>query len=135
MLSRPDKKDSSPSSAASLVVSRRALDQRTSVISVEGELDLSSAPQLKWALLDSAEAGHSQLVVDLSRATFMDSTALGVLIGVNRGLDAGARLTLVCQAPSILKVFELSGMDGAFAIYATLEDALAPISGQAAEAG
>jgi anti-sigma B factor antagonist len=135
MLSRKDKTGHSPSSAASFAVSRRALDERTSVISVEGELDLSTAPQLKWALLDSAQAGHSQLVVDLSGATFMDSTALGVLIGVKRGLDAGARLALVCEAPSILNVFELSGMDGAFAIYATLEDALAPISGQAAEAG
>src|SRR5271168_254688 len=103
MLSRTDKTDKSASSAAPFAVSRRALDERTSVIAVEGELDLSTAPQLKWALLDSAQAGHRQLIVDLSQATFMDSTALGVLIGVNRSLDAGARLAVVCAAPTILR--------------------------------
>ena len=116
-------------------IARRELDDRTSVISIAGDLDLSTAPQLKWMLLDSLEAGHSQLVVDLSRATFMDSTALGVLIGVNRNLEVGARLAIVCDRASLLKIFELSGMDGAFSIFPTLEDALAHAQGSAAETG
>lgn len=116
-------------------IARRELDGRTSVVSVEGDLDLSTAPQLKWMLLDALEAGHSRLVVDLSQSTFMDSTALGVLIGVNRNLDVGARLTIVCARANLLKIFELSGMDGAFAIFPTLDDALVHAQGSAAEAG
>ena len=135
MLSRSDNPDKSPSSAARIAVDRRELGEHTSIISIEGELDLSTAPQLKWALVDATQAGRDQLIVDLSKATFMDSTALGVLIGVNRGLAAGERLAIVCVAPTILRVFELSGMDGAFAIYETVEEALDDGAGSAAETG
>jgi anti-sigma B factor antagonist len=116
-------------------ISRRELDPQTSVIAVSGDLDLSTAPRLKWMLLDSLEAGHSHLVVDLSLCTFMDSTALGVLIGVNRNLDVGARLAIVCARANVLKIFELSGMDGAFAILPTLDHALAHAQGNTAETG
>jgi anti-sigma B factor antagonist len=117
---------SQPSATAFGIVARE-LDERSSVISVEGELDLSTAPRLKWVLIDSLQTGHSRLVVDLSLATFMDSTALGVLVAVNRSLDAGARLTIVCARADVLKTFELSGLDRAFAIFATLDEALADI--------
>jgi anti-sigma B factor antagonist len=95
------------------------------VISVEGELDLATAPRLKWMLIDSLQAGQSQLVVDLSQTSFMDSTALGVLVAVNRSLDADAALAIACPRATVLRIFELSGMDAVFAIFATLDEALA----------
>jgi len=129
--------DGSDSSAGEppFEIDRRELDAQTSVVSVRGELDLPTAPQLKWALLDALQAGVSQLVLDLSRTSFMDSTALGVLIGVNRSLGPDRRLALVGVSSNVLRVFELSGMDRAFSIYPTLEDALVHLSGRAAEAG
>lgn len=105
------------------------------MISVEGELDLSTAPRLKWMLMDALEAGNSHLVVDLSLTTFMDSTALGVLVGVKRRLDVGGRLAIVCTGTKVLKIFEFSGMDGAFAIFPTLDEALAYAQGNVAWAG
>ena len=42
-------------------------DERTSVVALEGELDLGRAPSLKWALVDAVDAGYKQLVVDLTR--------------------------------------------------------------------
>ena len=110
---------------------QRELDSRTSVISVEGELDLSTAPRLKWMLVDALEARHVLLVVDLSLATFMDSTALGVLVGVKRRLESGERLIVVCGGRDVLKIFEYAGMDEAFAIFPTLDEALAHAHGQA----
>jgi anti-sigma B factor antagonist len=132
MLSRAQHNDRS--TPVPFAIARRQLDRRASVISIEGELDLATAPQLKWALLDALGDGHSQLVVDLTRATFMDSTALGVLVSVDRSLDAGATLAIVCANASLLRIFELSGMDGVFAIFATLDAALADSDGRAAEA-
>src|ERR1700677_4056308 len=91
MLRQVDTTDRPPAGAARFDIAREDLDERTCVIAVGGDLDLSSAPQLKWMLLDALEEGHGRLVLDLSRATFMDSTALGVMIGVNRSLSLGAR--------------------------------------------
>jgi anti-sigma B factor antagonist len=102
-------------------------DERTSVVALEGELDLGRAPNLKWALVDSVDAGCRQLVVDLSRVTLMDSTALGVLVG--------ARLAIVCVHANVLKIFELSGMDGSFVIYPTQDQALAYVRGHTSRPG
>ncbi len=87
---RADNPGSSQATETSFAIGERELDERTSVFSVEGDLDLSTAPQLKWKLLDALEAGHNRLIVDLSRTSFMDSTALGVLVGVNRSLAQDA---------------------------------------------
>lgn len=111
--------------ATAFEIEQRSLDEHTCVIAVEGELDLSTAPRLKWMLLDALQAEHSLLVVDLSRTTFMDSTALGVLVAVKRGLDAGERLVIACPQSDVLQIFEFAGMDGAFAIFPTLDGALA----------
>lgn len=95
------------------------------MISVEGELDLSTAPRLKWALIDSLEAGSSRLVVDLSLTTFIDSTALGVLVNVNRDPRLSRPLAIVSQRENVLQIIEYAGMDSAFAIHPTLDEALA----------
>jgi anti-sigma B factor antagonist len=132
--SKADNNDSGATAKGGFAIDRRELDGRTSVIAVTGELDLTTAPQLKWMLVDAIEEGHSRLIVDLSATSFMDSTALGVLVGVNRGLEAGGQLSIVCARSSLLRIFELSGMDGAFTICATLDDALAGSPQRAAEA-
>jgi anti-sigma B factor antagonist len=135
MLSRVDTANRSQPSTAPFGILQRELDKCTSVISIEGDLDLSTAPRLKWMLVETLEAGHSELVVDLSSTTFMDSTALGVLVGVKRSLAVGAQLAIVCTRPAVLKIFELSGLDGAFAIFSTLDEALAYTRGHTARAG
>jgi anti-anti-sigma factor len=134
MLRQADKTDGSAAVAVEFGIIRHELDARTSLISVEGDLDLSTAPQLKWMLVDSLEAGHDQIVLDLSLSTFMDSTALGVLIGVNRTLDVGGRMAIAGARTDVLHIFELSGMDGTFAIFATLGEALAYIQQDAGKA-
>lgn len=107
----------------------------TSVVSVEGELDLATSPRLKWALLDALDAGHTRLVVDLSLVSFIDSTALGVLVAVNRRLEGDRPLAIVCERPNVLQVFEFAGVDGAFAIFPTLAEALVPATGRDSRAG
>jgi anti-sigma B factor antagonist len=135
MLSRVKTSDGVEPNSMAFGILQSDFDARTSVISVEGELDLSTAPRLKWMLIDSLEAGHGRLVVDLSLATFMDSTALGVLVGVKRKLDGDARLAIVCTRTNVLKIFEFAGMDGAFAIFPTLDEALAYAQGRDARTG
>jgi anti-sigma B factor antagonist len=133
MPNQVDTSSSSQPSSTAFGILQRELDKRTSVTSIEGELDLSTAPRLKWMLTDSREAGHSRLVVDLSLATFIDSTALGVLVGVQRSLAVGAQLAIVCTRPAMLQIFEFSGLDAAFAIFPTLDEALAFARGNTAQ--
>ncbi len=127
--SQPPVPGARTASAKAFEITQRPLDEHICVISIEGELDLSTAPRLKWTLLDALGAGHSQLVLDLSSTTFMDSTALGVLVAVKRGLEAGERLAIVCPESDVLQIFEFAGMDGAFTIFPALDGALASARG------
>jgi anti-sigma B factor antagonist len=117
------------------VIVKRELDEQTAVVSVEGELDLSTAPRLKGMLLDSLEEGCNRLIVDLSLATFMDSTALGVLVAVNRRPELAGPLAIVCAGERIRQIFEFSGTDGAFAIHPTFEEAHESLRGRTVGAG
>lgn len=115
-------------------VARHDLDQRTGVLTVEGELDLASAPSLKWALTDLFDAGRDQVVVDLSHVSFIDSTALGVLVGIKKNLGPEARLAIACMQAEVLNIFELTGLDATFDLFSTFDDALAFVRGSAATA-
>lgn len=114
---------------------RHDLDARAGTLAVEGELDLASAPSLKWALTDVFDSGRDQVVVDLSHVTFIDSTALGVLVGIKKSLSPGARLAIACMQPDVLNIFELTGLDSTFDLFSTFDDALAFVRGSAARAG
>ena len=113
-----------PTGSTAFAISLRELDERTSVLTVAGELDLCSAPTLKWVLTDVLAGGCSEMIVDLSPVTFIDSTALSVLIGVQRRLSAGARLAIVCTNAKVLEIIELTGLVALFELFATLEQAL-----------
>jgi len=113
-----------PPGSATFAIHQRELGERTTLLSVEGELDLSTAPRLKWGLIDLLRSVPRTLVLDLSLTTFMDSTALGVLVGVRRGMEPGQRLAIVCSGTDILKIFEFAGLDEMFSIFPTLEEAL-----------
>src|SRR5258706_3716640 len=85
---------SGPGSNAFAIIEQRP-DERTAVISIAGELDLSTAPQLKWRLVDALEAGLGGIVVDLREGTVLGSTTLRVLVGVRRGLGLRAPVAVL----------------------------------------
>lgn len=128
----PNRDDTTSQPSRPFSISQASPDARTSVVSVEGELDLGTAPRLKRMLVDAQHAGAARLVVDLQLVTFMDSTALGVLVGVKKSLAPDARLGIACAQPNVLRIFEYSGLDGAFAIFPTLDRALAYAQGREA---
>jgi len=98
----------------------------TYLISLAGEVDLYTAPEFKQQLLEVIAQGARQVVVDLSAATFIDSTTLGVLVGGVKRLRANdGQLSLVCSDRNIAKVFEITGLDRVFTIHVTRDEALA----------
>ncbi len=101
------------------------IDDQTHVIELGGEIDLYTAPEFKERMVQLIEDGKKQIVVDLSRATFIDSTTLGVLVGgVKRLRPAGGALALVCTDQNITKIFEITGLDRVFPIYKSRDEAL-----------
>lgn len=101
------------------------IDADTHVIELGGEIDLYTAPEFKERMVQLIEDGKKRIVVDLSDATFVDSTTLGVLVGgVKRLRPAGGTLALVCTDQNITKIFEITGLDRVFPIHDTRDDAL-----------
>jgi anti-sigma B factor antagonist len=121
--------------APGCLIRERELDGGERLLEVAGELDLSSAPRLKWALAAALEDGAREIIVDLSRVGFIDSTALGVLVGAQRSLHGGARMAIACPHAHLMRILELTGLDGTFEIFPTLDGALAHCRGSAAPAG
>lgn len=95
-----------------------------SVVVLTGELDLVSAPKLKAALVELHEAGRRHFVIDMSLASFMDSTALGVLIGFRRLVGDDGSLAIAAAGPSILRILEMTGVDRTFERFATVGEAV-----------
>ena len=105
------------------------IDADTHVIELGGEIDLYTAPEFKERLVQVIDGGKKQIVVDLEKATFIDSTTLGVLVGgVKRLRPAGGSLALVCSDQNILKIFEITGLDRVFPIHGSREDALQAVA-------
>lgn len=99
------------------------------VIAVSGEVDLFTAPELKLAAQRELDAGTTRLVVDLTATRFLDSTALGVLIGlVKRVRPLGGDLSIVNTEPTTAKTFAITGLDEVFTVVATRDDAIAALS-------
>jgi anti-sigma B factor antagonist len=105
-------------------IAERAMPAATSLVTVEGELDLASAPSLKRALSDVLASGTQRIVVDLGPVTFIDSTALGVLVGIHRKLDTDVRMALAGAGTEVMNIFELTGLDATFDMFATVDEAL-----------
>jgi anti-sigma B factor antagonist len=105
---------------------------RPHVLCASGELDLQAAPELRELLCRLSDLGTRHFVVDLTTATFMDSTAIGVLNGRQRRLHLdGGSLVLVCTNEFLLRTLEIAGMGRVFEIHQTLGGALASFAGVA----
>ncbi len=101
------------------VVVSRALG--TVVVTIRGELDTYTAPQLRSQLKDLIdEQGNLTVVVDLSKTTFIDSSGLAVLVdALQRMRRHGGSLTLANPSRSTSKVLEISGLDRIFSLTLT----------------
>ena len=110
-----------------------SVDAETHVIELGGEVDLYTAPEFKERMVQVIDDGKKRVVVDLSQATFIDSTTLGVLVGgVKRLRPSGGSLALVCTDQNIQKIFEITGLDRVFPIHASREEALTAVAGDGA---
>jgi anti-sigma B factor antagonist len=84
---------------------------------VAGEIDIYSADDLAaLGMLNLTEARVTELTVDLSGVTFIDSTGLGALVRIrNIALEFDKELIFCDPSPRVQKLFEVTGLDAVFA--------------------
>jgi len=108
-------------------ISVDTLPEGAVIVSAEGELDAYAAPELTESFATVAEA--RQVVVDLSAVSFMDSTALGILVRTIREIgERGDSVRLVLPETSARRIFEITMLDQVLPLAATREDALVDLS-------
>ena len=96
------------------------------VVAAPEEIDITSAPALRSALLEAAAHGHRTLVVDMTRTRFCDSSGLRTLLAEHKRAQAvGGELLLVIPAIAVLRVFAITGMDRVIPNFTSLDQALA----------
>src|SRR5271167_2940350 len=100
------------------------------VVDVGGEIDIYTAPRLRELLIDLVSKNNYQLVVNMDKVEFLDSTGLGVLVGGLKRVRAhDGSLDLVCTRERILKIFRITGLTKVFSIHETVDQAIAAMKG------
>jgi anti-sigma B factor antagonist len=110
-------------------LSEEDVDDRTHLITVAGEIHVSTAPEFSRLLSAAIGRGKTQVVLDLSDVEFIDSTGLSVLLnGLRRVTRRGGRMAIVCSNPTVLRLFVITRLDSTFTIVETLRAALQAVS-------
>ena len=101
------------------------VDASTHVVSVRGEIDLFTSPEFKQRINAAIDDGRTLVVVDLTAATFIDSSSLGILISAHKRLRArGGRLVIACDTSAVLNTFSITGLDGVLSIVGSRDEAV-----------
>ena len=113
----------------SFYLSDHATEGGARFIRVGGYLDFDVAPQFKKCVVRRIEEGDRLVVIDLSDVGFIDSTAIGVLVGALKRLkEVGGSLGVVCANDNVRNIFEMVGLENVIPLYHSRDDAVAALA-------
>ena len=97
------------------------------VLAITGEIDLYSVKQLKEQVSDTIEQEReAHIIMDLNNVKYIDSTGLGILIGIKRRCaEKAGELVLVFDSDRISNLFNITGLHNVFAIFKSMDEAAA----------
>lgn len=107
------------------------LEHGVRVVSVRGELDLSTAPDLEGPLDQVLESGSGSVLIDLTGCEFIDSTGIALIVRAWQRLDSGENgraLVICCQNDQVRRVLEITGLELSIPVHASRDDALAALT-------
>ena len=107
------------------------LEQGVRTISVRGELDLSTAPELEGPLDRALESDEGSVLIDLSRCEFIDSTGIALIVRAWQRLNSGENgraLVLCSQNDQVRRVLEITGLELSIPVHTTRDEAMAAIA-------
>ncbi|HEX2286728.1 MAG TPA: STAS domain-containing protein [Mycobacterium sp.] len=97
------------------------------VLTVGGEVDLATVERLDAAIAEALSRKPTALVIDLSEVDFFASAGLQALVATHESVSPSAEFAVVANGPATSRPIELTGLDQIFALYPTLEDAMAAL--------
>jgi anti-sigma B factor antagonist len=110
------------------VAARESEGQPYTLVTITGEADVTNRDELRRVLDAEATSQPGTLILDLSGLRFMDSSALHVILQVNRTLDRqGAVMSLVAPTEAVAKMLRLTTADRLIPVYGTVAEASAGI--------
>jgi len=107
------------------------LDGGLNAFRISGELDHATAPELRAPLEAAIADGADSFLIDLSDCSFIDSTGLSVIVHARTQVvnEREGRFELCCPDAQIRRLLEITGIDEAFGIFETRDEALASLAG------
>ncbi len=95
------------------------------LLALAGDFDLHACPEFERRVLEALGRGASELLIDLTEVSFIDSTTIGILMRTRKRLaPLGGRVLVVTADRNILRLFEITALDRMFEIYSTRREAL-----------
>jgi anti-sigma B factor antagonist len=114
--------------------SSNTINERTQVLTLNGECDLPTAVEAEQRISAALDAGRTEIIFDLRGVSSLGMAGLSVLFrGQIRAKERSGRLVLIRPNDYVWALFESSGLDQAFATFSDLKDAVAaaPVALQA----
>lgn len=105
-------------------INQTEFSKRLVVLSISGRITAATAPEIKNQISSLISSGHIDLVLDLSKTTFIDSSGLSAIVsGLKRVREADGSLKLACLQGDVQSIFKLTMLDRVFEMYSTVEAA------------
>jgi anti-sigma B factor antagonist len=122
-------------SPAPFDVHKEQLDGGISAITVRGELDMSTAPQLEQQLDEALTDNEASIMLDLSQCEFIDSTGIALIVRSWQRLDREAggdgrgRLVLCSHNHQVRRLLKITGVESSISMHEGRDEALAELRG------
>ena len=115
--------------ARGIRLTEETFDPSGLVLTVNGELDIATAPTLRARLDAAIEGGTRRLVIDLSAVLFLDSVALATIVHAKQRLAEDGRLAIAVDPTSyVMLVFESGGLSQVLDLVETRDQAIEHVS-------
>jgi len=111
-------------------VERSALDSGVIVLALSGSMTIGNQLQdLESAVQELIRKNQNRIVVDMSKVSYLDSSAIGVLIACHSNLrSSGGQLRLAGVTARVNTVFKMTGVDKVLSLDPTRDDSVAALS-------
>jgi anti-anti-sigma factor len=116
-------------------VESEELEDGIRVLTVRGELDMNTAPELEQKLESALADSTSSIVLDLCECEFIDSTGIALIVRTWQQLDRGAggngegRVVLCSQNHQVRRLLKITGVENSISMHEQRDSALAELRG------